>query len=81
MQIGDDANRVPKKLWDGLHPNWTEPPIDDATFVITIYIAVSKFGLARGVELESVFDGMEPVLNGAGATLSDPRLACIQRRG
>jgi hypothetical protein len=30
--------------------------------VITIYIAVSKFGDALGVELEPMFDGVEPQL-------------------
>ena len=50
VQIGEDANRVTKELWDRLHTHWTEPQIVDATFVITIYIAVSKFGDALGVE-------------------------------
>ena len=44
VQIGEDANRVPKELWDRLHKHWSEPQIVDAAFVITIYIAVSKFG-------------------------------------
>ena len=62
-QAGRGApNRVPKDLWDRLHANWSEPEIVDATFVITIYIAVSKFGDALGVELEPMFDGVEPVL-------------------
>lgn len=63
VQIGEDANRVPKGLWDRLHANWSEPQIVDATFVITIYIAVSKFGDALGVELEPMFEGVEPVLS------------------
>ncbi len=62
VQIGEDANRVPKALWDRLHAHWTEPQIVDAVFVITIYIAVSKFGDALGVQLESMFDGVEPIL-------------------
>ena len=62
VQIGIDANRVSKELWERLHANWTEPQIVDAVFVITIYIAVSKFGDALGVELEPMFDGVEPVL-------------------
>jgi len=62
VQIGIDANRVPKELWDRLHQHWTEPQIVDATFVICIYIAVSKFGDALGVELEPMFDGVKPVL-------------------
>jgi len=62
VQIGKDANRVPKELWDRLHKHWTEPQIVDAVFVITIYIAVSKFGDALGVELEPMFDGVKPVL-------------------
>jgi len=62
VQIGVDANRVPKELWDRLHAHWTEPQIVDAAFVITTYIAVSKFGDALGVELEPMFDGVKPVL-------------------
>jgi 4-carboxymuconolactone decarboxylase len=62
VQIGEDANRVPKELWDRLHAHWNESQIVDATFVITIYIAVSKFGDALGVELEPMFDGVQPVL-------------------
>ena len=62
LQIGEDANRVPKELWDRLHTHWTEPQIVDATFVITTYIMVSKFGDALGVELEPMFDGVNPQL-------------------
>ena len=62
IQIGEDANRVPKELWDRLHKHWTEPQIVDACFVITTYIMVSKFGDALGVELEPMFDGVKPVL-------------------
>ena len=40
----------------------TEPQIVEAVFVITQYIAVSKFGDALGVELEPVFDGISPIL-------------------
>ena len=61
-QIWADANRVPKSLWDKLHAHWTEPEIVDACFVICIYIAVSKFGDALGVELEPMFDGVSPQL-------------------
>ncbi len=62
IQIGEDANRVPKELWDRLHKHWTEPQIVDACFVITTYIAVSKFGDALGVVLEPMFDGVKPQL-------------------
>jgi AhpD family alkylhydroperoxidase len=62
VQIGKDANRIPKELWDRLHEHWTEPQIVDACFVITTYIMVSKFGDALGVELEPMFDGVKPVL-------------------
>jgi len=62
VQIGVDANRVPKELWDRLHEHWTEPQIVDAAFVITTYIAVSKFGDALGVELEPMYEGVSPVL-------------------
>ena len=63
VQIGEDANRVPKELWDRLHQHWSEPQIVDAVFVITVYIAVSKFGDALGVELEPMFDGVTPILH------------------
>lgn len=62
LQIGEDANRVSKELWDRLHSYWSEPQIVDAAFVITTYIAVSKFGDALGVALEPMFDGVKPVL-------------------
>ena len=63
VQIGEDANRVSAELWERLHGHWTEPQIVDAVFVITIYIAVSKFGDALGVELEPMFDGVKPILH------------------
>ncbi len=62
VQIGEDANRVPKELWDRLHKHWTEPQIVDAAYIITQYIAISKFGDALGVELEPMFDGVKPQL-------------------
>ncbi|MBS9718146.1 carboxymuconolactone decarboxylase family protein [Pseudohalocynthiibacter aestuariivivens] len=62
VQIGKDANRVSKGLWDRLHEHWTDAQIVDAAFVITTYIAVSKFGDALGVELEPMFDGVDPIL-------------------
>ena len=62
VQVGEDANRVSEELWERLHANWSEPQIVDAVFVITIYIAVSKFGDALGVSLEPMFDGVQPIL-------------------
>jgi uncharacterized peroxidase-related enzyme len=62
VQIGVDANRVSKDLWDRLHKHFTEPQIVEAVFTITIYIAVSKFGDALGVALEPVFSGIQPIL-------------------
>ena len=62
IQIGVDANRVSKELWDRLHAHFTEPQIVEAVFTITVYIAVSKFGDALGVELEPVFSGIQPIL-------------------
>ena len=62
VQIGEDANRVPKELWDRLHAHWSEPQIVEATFTITTYIMVSKFGDALGVGLEPMFEGVKPVL-------------------
>ena len=63
VQIGVDANRVSKELWDRLHQHFTEPQIVEAAYVITQYIAISKFGDALGVVLEPVFSGMEPILH------------------
>ena len=63
VQIGIDANKLSKELWDRLHQHFTEPQIVEAVFTITIYIAVSKFGDALGVALEPVFDGIEPLLH------------------
>jgi AhpD family alkylhydroperoxidase len=62
VQIGIDANRIPKELWRRVHAHWTELQIVDAVFVVTIYIAVSKFGDALGVALEPMFDGVQPKL-------------------
>lgn len=62
VQIGVDANNLSKELWDRLHKHFSEPQIVEAVFVITQYIAVSKFGDALGVELEPVFDGIKPIL-------------------
>ncbi|MGI9498646.1 MAG: carboxymuconolactone decarboxylase family protein [Geminicoccaceae bacterium] len=63
VQIGIDANRVSKGLWDRLHQHYTDQQIVEAAFVITTYIFVSKFGDAMGVELESMFDGVDPILH------------------
>ncbi len=63
VQIGVDANRIPKSLWDRLDAEFTQPQIVEAVYVITQYIAISKFGDALGVELEPVFLGGEPILH------------------
>ena len=62
VQIGVDANSLSKSLWDRLHAHFSEPQIVEAVFVITQYIAISKFGDALGVQLEPVFSGSEPIL-------------------
>lgn len=62
VQIGIDANRVSPDLWQRLHSHFTEPQIVEMVFTITVYIMVSKFGDALGVELEPVFSGIEPIL-------------------
>lgn len=62
VQIGEDANRIPKELWERVHAHWSEPQIVEAVFTITTYIMVSKFGDALGVELEPMFDGVKPIL-------------------
>jgi AhpD family alkylhydroperoxidase len=58
----EDANRIPKELWERVHAHWSEPQIVEAVFTITTYIMVSKFGDALGVELEPMFDGVKPIL-------------------
>ena len=63
VQIGVDANNVSKSLWDRLHEHFTEPQIVEAVYVITQYIAISKFGDALGVALEPVFSGVDPILH------------------
>jgi 4-carboxymuconolactone decarboxylase len=63
VQIGVDANRVSQELWTRLHEHFTEPQIVEAVFTITQYIAISKFGDALGVELEPVFQGLDPILH------------------
>ena len=62
VQIGVDANHLSAELWDRLHQHFTEPQIVEAVFVITQYIAISKFGDALGVVLEPVFSGINPLL-------------------
>jgi AhpD family alkylhydroperoxidase len=63
VQIGVDANRLSKDLWTRLHAHFTEAQIVEAVFTITTYIAISKFGDALGVALESVFSGLDPILH------------------
>lgn len=63
VQVGVDANRVSKELWERLHKHFTEPQIVEAVFTITQYIAISKFGDALGVVLEPVFQGGVPILH------------------
>lgn len=63
VQIGVDANRIPKALWDRLHAHFNEAQIVEAVFTITMYIAISKFGDALGVALEPVFRGTQPLLH------------------
>ena len=62
-QIGVDANRISKDIWDRVKAHYTEPQIVEAVYVITQYIAISKFGDALGVVLEPVFQGLDPILH------------------
>lgn len=63
VQIGVDANRISKALWDRLKQHFNEPQIVEAVFTITTYIAVSKLGDALGVALEPMFSGIQPLLH------------------
>jgi len=62
-QIGVDANRISKDLWDRVKEHYDESQIVEAVYVITQYIAISKFGDALGVVLEPVFADMDPILH------------------
>ena len=62
VQIGVDANHVSAELWGRLKQHFSEPQIVEAVFVITQYIAISKFGDALGVVLEPVFTDLLPIL-------------------
>ncbi len=62
-QIGVDANRVPMSLWARIKQHYSEPQIVEAVYVITQYIAISKFGDALGVALEPVFQELNPILH------------------
>jgi AhpD family alkylhydroperoxidase len=62
VQIGVDANRVSNDIWDRVKAHYTEPQIVEAVYVITQYIAISKFGDALGVVLEPAFQGGVPIL-------------------
>lgn len=61
-QISLDANSVPAALWRRLRRHWSEAQIVDATFVISIYTAVSRFVDSLGVELEEKFSGADTQL-------------------
>ena len=61
-QIGVDANHISDDLWKRVKAHYSESQIVEAVYIITQYIAISKFGDALGVVLEPVFDGMEPIL-------------------
>lgn len=63
VQIGVDANRVSKGIWDRVKAHYDESQIVEAVYVITQYIAISKFGDALGVVLEPVFLGLDPILH------------------
>ena len=62
VQIGVDANRISDDLWDRVKQHYDESQIVEAVYVITQYIAISKFGDALGVVLEPAFLGGDPIL-------------------
>ena len=62
-QIGVDANRISNDIWDRVKAHYDESQIVEAVYVITQYIAISKFGDALGVVLEPVFQGGTPLLH------------------
>ncbi len=66
-QLWKDANRVSAELAARVREHYDEGQIVEIVATITTYIMVSKFGDALGVELESVFDGIQPILFREGA--------------
>jgi len=62
VQIRNDANRVSDELWGRVREHYTETQAVEIVYVITTYIAVSKFGDVLQVELEPVFTGLETQL-------------------
>ena len=62
-QIGIDANNVPDEIWTRVKVSYSEAQIVEAVYVITQYIAISKFGDALGVVLEPVFQAYTPTLH------------------
>ena len=62
-QIGIDANNISEDIWLRVKTHYCEAQIVEAVYVITQYIAISKFGDALGVVLEPVFQGLDPILH------------------
>ena len=62
-QIGIDANNISDDIWNTVKAHYSEAQIVEAVYVITQYIAISKFGDALGVVLEPVFQGFDPILH------------------
>lgn len=62
-QIGIDANNISDDIWNAVKAHYSESQIVEAVYVITQYIAISKFGDALGVVLEPVFQGFDPILH------------------
>ena len=67
VQIWEDANKVGEELSARVREHYDEGQVVEIVATITTYIMVSKFGDSLGVELEPVFDGIEPILFRAGA--------------
>ena len=62
-QIGIDANNISDDIWQKVKAHYSEAQIVEAVYVITQYIAISKFGDALGVILEPVFQEFDPILH------------------
>ncbi len=60
-QLWKDANRLSAELAARVREHYDEGQIVEIVATITTYVMVSKFGDALGVELEPVFDGIQPI--------------------
>jgi len=54
-QIGEDANAVPKELWDKLKVHWSNGQLVELNGIITTFIMIGRVGDALGISDHSLF--------------------------